>query len=296
MTQKNKMRVLVTGANGFLGSNLVNSLLNTFSVNCLVRDHDFRCENAAVFYFRHSTDENVEKAVSSSDSIVHCAAMLHGKKKAMFDANVQYTQKLVNLAEKYNISHFIFISTENVQQNLQDLYTQTKKLAEDEVKKFKNQTILRPTILYGPGDRKYVTKLIQIIKKYPVIPILGDGKNKFQFLYIDDLVRIITLSLVKRIYGTYVIAGPRSVTYQNFMKQMLNYLKISKPVIKIPIPLLKPLAYILEVFFSSPPLTHTQLENLKNNRNYDITDIIRIFEYTPTSLDAGLQKLVSQEG
>jgi NADH dehydrogenase len=296
MTQKTNKRVLVTGANGFLGRNLVPFLSNTFSVNCLVRDPEFRCKNAAVFHFRTYTDEAIEKAVSNSDSIVHCAAMLHGRKKPMWDANVLYTRRLLDLAEKYKITHFIFISTENVQQNLKDIYTTTKKLAEEVVKKYKNQTILRPTVLYGPGDRKYVTRLIHIIKKYPVIPVLGGGENRFQFLYIDDLVRIITSSLAKGIYGTYVIAGPQSVTYKSFMKQILNYLKISKPVVKIPIPLLKPLSYILEIFFSSPPLTHTQLENLKKDRNYDIADIIHTFDYTPTSLDTGLRKLIAQEG
>jgi nucleoside-diphosphate-sugar epimerase len=296
MAINNQKSVLITGANGFLGSTLMKSLMSSFAVNCLVRDPNFRSENAAIFYFHEYGDEAVEQAVSRSNIIVHCAAMLHGKKKPMWNANVMYSRRLLNLAEKHSIAHFIFISSENVQQQLSDLYTTTKRVAEEDVKKYKNHTILRPTVLYGPGDSKYVTRLIHIIKGYPMVPILGNGENRFQFMYIDDLVKIITSSIVKGIYGTYVVAGPQSVTYRSFMTQVLNCLELRKPVVKLPTALLKPFSYVLEAFLSSPPLTHTQLENLKKDRNYNIARIVRLFEYVPTPLDVGLKKLIAQEG
>jgi nucleoside-diphosphate-sugar epimerase len=292
----NNKKILVTGANGFLGKNLIPALLSSFSVNCLVRDPDFKSGNATTFYFRTYNDEAVENAVSKSNTIIHCAAMLHGRKTSMWNANVLYTRRLLTLAEKHGINHFIFISSENVQQQLTDLYTTTKKMAEDDVNKFQNHTILRPTVLYGPGDTKYVTRLIHIIKSYPIVPMLGDGENRFQFLYIDDLIKIIISSINRGIYGTYVIAGLQSVTYKSFMKQILECLWINKPVVRVPIAILKPISYILELFFNSPPLTHTQLQNLKKDRNYDIADIIRVFDYTPTPLDTGLKKLIAQEG
>jgi nucleoside-diphosphate-sugar epimerase len=296
MATNNNKSVLITGANGFLGSSLMKSLTSSFDVNCLVRDPDFRSENAAIFYFHEHGDEAVEQAVSSSSIIVHCAAMLHGRKKPMWNANVLYTRRLLTLAEKHGIAHFIFISSENVQQHLSDFYTTTKRVAEEDVKKFKNHTILRPTVLYGPGDKKYVTRLIHIIKGYPIVPILGNGENRFQFMFIDDMVKIITSSILKGIYGTYVVAGPQSATYKSFMTQVLNCLEIRKPAVKLPIFLLKPLSYVLEVFFGSPPLTHTQLENLRKDRNYNIAHNVRVFDYIPTPLDVGLRKLIAQEG
>jgi nucleoside-diphosphate-sugar epimerase len=288
-------RILITGANGFLGKTLLNELKTSHQINCLVRDRGFTDDKANVLYFQGYEDNAVEDAVSTTEAVVHCAAMLHGKKRAMYAANVLYTKLLLQYAEKYKIKHFIYISTENVEHAYSDNYTATKTMAEKEVKRFKNHTIFRPTILYGPGDKKYVSRLISLIKKLPVVPILGKGRNRFQFLYIDDLIQVITATLKRNITGTYVIAGPESVTYEDFMATVLQELGIKKPIIRIPIFLLKPIAYILDVFLPSPPLTPTQLNTLSEDRDYDIGDAVKLFKYTATPLEAGLKSLIAQD-
>ncbi len=291
----NIKRILITGANGFLGKNLVAEYQDLLPVNCLVRKRSFESQQANVYYFKTYNDDSVAEATSQSDVIVHCASMLHGRKEEMYAANVDFTRILIDLSKKYNIKQFIYISTENIQQKNTDLYTVTKQCAENEVRKFKNHTILRPTVLYGPGDTKYVTRLIKIIIKYPIVPVLGKGKNKFQFLYVEDLIRVIKSSFERKIYGTYVIAGPESITYNDFINALLKHLKISKPVVRIPVFLLKPLSYLLEFILASTPITATQLENLAKDRDYDISDTVNLFDYKPTSLDQGLVNLISQD-
>jgi nucleoside-diphosphate-sugar epimerase len=287
--------VLITGANGFIGRRLAFSLRRSFTIHCLVRDKAFIQEGAEIYYFDHFSDLVVENAVAASDKIVHCAAMLHGKKRAMYAANVLYTKLLLQYAEKYKIKHFIYISTENVEHAYSDNYTATKTMAEKEVKRFKNHTIFRPTILYGPGDKKYVSRLISLIKNLPVVPILGKGKNRFQFLYIDDLIQVITATLKRNITGTYVIAGPESVTYEDFIATVLQELGIKKPIVRIPIFLLKPIAYFLDVFLPYPPITPTQLNNLSEDRDYDIGSSVKLFKYTATPLEAGLKSLIARD-
>lgn len=287
--------ILITGANGFVGKNLVNRLRHDFSISCLVRDQNFKRRDTKVFYFNNYTDDCIEETVSQADIVIHCAAMLHGKKAEMFAANVNLTKTLLNLSEKHRIGQFVFLSTENVQQKIPDLYTETKHHAEEEVRKFKNHTILRPTVIYGPGDKKYVTKLINIIKSKPIAPVLGSGKNKFQFLYIDDLINVIKSAIQREVYGTYVIAGPESFTYNEFMSVLMKHLKTRKPIVRFPIFLLKPASYFLDLIFPFPPLTPTQLKNLVIDRDYDISDNVSHFDYKPTSLDAGLSQLIATE-
>jgi nucleoside-diphosphate-sugar epimerase len=288
-------RILITGANGFLGKTLLNELKKSYNINCLVRDTGFTDDKANVLYFQSYEDKAIEDAVSTADAVVHCAAMLHGKKRSMYAANIFFTKLLLQYAKKHKIKHFVYISTENAEHALSDTYTMTKLLAEKEVKKFENHTILRPTILYGPGDIKYVSRLITLIKKLPVVPILGNGKNRFQFLYIDDLLHVIVASLNRKITGTHVIAGPDSITYKDFMVSVFKVLGISKPVVRVPIFMLKPIAHILDVLLPSPPLTPTQLDNLSEDRNYYMGDTEKLFKYTATPLENGLKKLTALE-
>ena len=79
------------------------------------------------------------------------------------------------------------------------------------------------------------------------------------------------------------------------MTTILKVTGLSKPVVRIPIFLLKPLAHILDIFFHTPPLTPAQLDNLSEDRDYNIGDIVKLFHYTPTSLENGLKRLIAQD-
>jgi NADH dehydrogenase len=295
MKKYGALKVLVTGANGFVGKNIVSRLKSNFSVNCLVRNKNYKNAGVKTYYFNTYEDKSLEDSVANSDVIIHTAALIHGKRKDMFSANVLFTKKLISLAKKHKIKHFIYISTENVEHDLNDIYTETKRNAEKEVKTFKNHMILRPTIMYGIGDEKYVTKLIRMIKKYPLIPVIGSGKNKFQFVHVQDLCIIIENAIKNNITGTYVVAGPESITYNDFTDLLFNEIGVRRATIKIPVPILKPIAHLLNSVFTFPPITPAQLDNISKNREYDIRKIVNIFKYRPTPLREGLQKLLKAE-
>lgn len=284
------MRILVTGANGFLGSNIIDALQNQFTVSALSRG-EIRNKGVNSFRFRSIDDPAVEQAMATADIVIHTAAQLHGPWDEMHAANVLFTRRLVELSAKYAHKKFIYISTENVTQGNTDIYSRTKQLGEEEVQKLSNVLILRPTIIYGPGDTKYITRLRNIIRKYPVIPVLGSGKQLFQFVYVDDLVTIITQAIRNDITGTYTVAGPDCVSYNELMKELMRMMNVRKPLFHIPVWMLRMLAHVLNVIFKNPPLTPTQLDNLAKDRQYDISENVRIFAYTPVPLRTGLEKI-----
>jgi nucleoside-diphosphate-sugar epimerase len=288
-----KGSVLITGANGFVGKNLAAALKKDRPVHCLVRDRSFIMSGCRSFFFDRIEDREIEWAVSSSEKIVHCAAMLHGPPERMHLANVTFTERLVALAERHNTAQFIFISTENVLQGLSDTYTKTKRYAEKVVGTFSRSTVLRPTVIYGPGDTKYVSRLIDIVRRYPVVPVLGRGCNRFQFLYIDDLLRVVAAALDGPVFGTYLVAGPQSISYNSFMTLLFDLLGKKKPSVHIPLFLLRPLTILLDRLSDSHALTPTQLDNLRKDRNYDIGNTVSTFGYEPTPLREGLFRLIS---
>ena len=133
------------------------------------------------------------------------------------------------------------------------------------------------------------------MKTSPVVPILGSGKNNFQFLHVDDLSIIINNAAKRKILGTYIVAGPESISYNDLIKLLMNELKIEKPVLRIPLNLLRPTAHILDIIFAYPPITPGQIYNLTKDRAYNISKVVKIFKYKPTPLRKGLKELISKE-
>ena len=168
------MNIVITGANGFLGRHVTEGLKKKHKLTFLVRK-EMQSEEANVVVFHSFREEAVTNALKNTDVIIHIAAQLHGPLEEMMESNVSFTKHLVELAKSSGVKYFIYISTENVTQGNQDIYSRTKELAEKEVAAFSRSLIIRPTIIYGPGDSKYVGRLVNIIKKYPFVPVLGNG-------------------------------------------------------------------------------------------------------------------------
>ena len=54
------------------------------------------------------------------------------------------------------------------------------------------------------------------------------------------------------------------------------------------------MAHVFNLLFSKPPLTPTQLDNLSKDRDYDITEQVKLFNYVPVSLKNGLGRIIKQ--
>ena len=165
--------ILLTGCNGFIGKKLYYHLnKKRYNLICLNKNENL---------------SKIENLIKNTQLIVHLAAITNPFNKDIWKVNVSYTKILVDLANKYN-KRFIYLSTYNVTFG-KDNYSKTKRISENFIKKLKNYVILRPNIVYGEDDR-YVSRLIKVIKGFPIVPIVGNGKNKIQpiFYYLNKIV------------------------------------------------------------------------------------------------------------
>jgi len=294
-TTGESLRVLLTGANGFIGRHVLENLGREFDMRVLVRSAGVFADGVDIIRYSDPSESAVDEAVRGVDVIVHAAALLHGSREEMWKANVELTERLLSLATTYGVGHFIYLSSENVGQGQVDLYSASKRAAEAKVTKFPLHTILRPTVVYGSGDTKYVTRLARMVQRLPLVPMLGMGRNRFQFLFVEDLVAVILSTILKPIPGVYVIAGIDNVSYREFMQTLMRALGRKRPVLPLPLFMLKPIAWILDLVMSNPPITPGQLANLGNDRCYEMAQTCELFGYVPTSLEDGLKALVAEE-
>ncbi len=173
------IKVLVTGAAGFLGKFLVPELLaNNVTITALVRRSSnishLNHPNINLIFGDITDNDLLNKIVPGIDAIIHAAATFSGSKENFYSVNVQATENLLQLASQFNVRKFIYISsisvyrhsayktnqviTEDYPYERNEFHTQyslSKMQAEQIVKRYNDNsnvkcTIIRPGSLYGP--------------------------------------------------------------------------------------------------------------------------------------------------
>ncbi|MEZ6091536.1 MAG: NAD-dependent epimerase/dehydratase family protein [Pirellulaceae bacterium] len=233
-------RVLVTGASGFLGGRIVETML--------IDDEGFtpvaaiRKWTRAARVARHRVEiaicdiespSQVEAAVEGVDAIIHCA------KTDNRDSIVGGTRNLLDAAKKYGVKRFVHLSTAEVYGSHTSgtideqaptpitgrLYGDSKVEAEQVCRQFRDQgvpvTILRPSIIYGPFSGWWSIAMADRLQSgnWGMFEEHGDGIANL--IYVDDLVRAIRLALVHPTAEgeTYNISGPDRVTWNEYFSR-----------------------------------------------------------------------------
>lgn len=213
MKSLENLPVLVTGASGFVGSRL-SEILSTQEkaiVTGIGRNFDrvsHLKESGVNLVAVDLLNKNaLKEVVEGKEMIVHCAAILDSNPETAQLVNVEATKNLIQLAGEAGVSRFVHVSTVGVydMKNLDDVdetaplaldhpstYPRTKaqaeKKANDMAKNFNIElSIVRPTMIYGPGYGIWSTGMFQnILEGKPVF--LGDGSTHYHPVYIDDVI------------------------------------------------------------------------------------------------------------
>ena len=206
---------LVTGSGGFLGSALIDKLSrqhNVIEVSRSSKPRNSRCIHLSRFLEGSSSVQLMKDL--SPDYIIHCAAIAHqslrnspSQLRKVHNTNVTLSKHFAELADCSSVKRFIFISSIGVHgpssfpnQPIHEIspilpsniYSLTKYIAEQELHKcFANSscdlTILRPSLVYGPGVPGNLRLLQQAVDLELPFP-LSNIQNKRSFVYIGNLV------------------------------------------------------------------------------------------------------------
>lgn len=199
------MKVLLTGATGFVGSHTANKLSHRgHEVHALVRN-----PQKAEFLKKlgvHLIEGDLaclkfqQEEWPMFDAVIHIAGLIKAKNISEFySINVEGTRCLLEKIKGQRLKKFVFISsiaargpnkTREDQEGIGPVchYGKSKKEAEEVVLKYQNSfpvVLVRPPIVYGPGDRETLT-LFKMFKK-GFFPVIGREKRKISFVYVVDL-------------------------------------------------------------------------------------------------------------
>jgi len=270
------MKVLATGATGFVGKNLVPRLLKEgHDVTVFIRDSSkesyFAKIGAKVIIGDFHNKKALQAALENQEIVVHLVGTwrVWGMTSKEIDHhNVEPLRLIINTAPQ-SIKRIVFLSSVHVydlttKKNI-DENSPLKPFNEYGASKLRAEqilinsgipfTILRSGIIYGPGDQKgFIPNLLKNIKgSFVFLP--GDGLNKFHPVFVDDVVDSIVLSVSsKSKSGIYNIVGPEYLTINDIINciESLQNKKFIK--IHLPIFLLKLAAFIFQLFKKKEPL------------------------------------------
>ena len=301
------MKVFVTGATGFAGRYVVKELLKQGHEPVLLsrqintpHNHQLPPLSPSLFVEGDIIDSaSLEKGVSGCDSVIHLVGIIRETGRNTF-MNVHYKgmKHVVDVALSAGATRFIHMSAEGTKPHALSHYHQTKFMAEEYLKSSGlNYTIFRPSMLFGAGDKNF-TVLADLIRKAPVIPVIGDGNYKWQPVSVRNVAELFVLALEnkKAENKTYEIRGPDVFTFNEVLDTIMEVIGVTKPKVHIPVGVARPIIYLLERLLPSPPITSDQLTMLLDNYDHHIDDVLRIFNINLIPFEKGLREYLTEEG
>lgn len=259
------MKVLITGASGFVGSKCAENLGNNHAIRLVARavKDDARNSNSVVI---PSIDKNTDWGVHllGIEIVIHCAARVHVMQDdaqdplaAFREVNVEGTVNLARQAAEAGVKHFIFLSSIKVngewtsagsafssqdKPNPQDPYAVSKFEAEEALKKVCTETgmeyvIIRPPLVYGPGVKANFRSMLKWLSKGVPLPLGSIKHNKRSLVYLDNLVDLIQVCIEHPAAAnqTFLVSDDENVSTVELLQRTSSAL--GKKVCLLPVPL-----------------------------------------------------------
>jgi nucleoside-diphosphate-sugar epimerase len=250
-------RVLVTGANGYIGQHLCQRLRACGKhVLALTRtqaegpwDENFVADISKDFIFA--------RRLNGVDTIFHLAGKAHalserkGEEKEYDRINVQGTRKLLEAASKAGVTRFVFFSSvkamgEGGDQCLDETcicqpqtpYGKSKLVAENLVLHggyVPQPVVLRLSMVYGPGSKGNLAQMIKFIKK-GLFPPLPEIENKRSMVHVDDVVQAAMLAAEKpeALSRVYIVTDGKVYSTRQIYLWIRQVLGKGEPVFTVP--------------------------------------------------------------
>ncbi|SHH38540.1 NAD-dependent epimerase/dehydratase family protein [Desulfosporosinus lacus] len=207
-------KILITGANGMIGSAIIRELINKYEL-ILLAPRTHRIEeyaDRATIIKSDLLEVNVwQGMLDNVYCVVHLAAAVHWmpmtieEERQFIKTNAEGTRILYNACIDHGVERFLFFSTNDVYAvsdqlitertatDPQGFYGKSKLLAEQYLRKSSKGSktavcIFRPASVYGQNDKGSMKSLIAFCRK-GIVPMIGKGANKKTLLYLKDIVQ-----------------------------------------------------------------------------------------------------------
>jgi uncharacterized protein YbjT (DUF2867 family) len=293
------VKVLVTGATGFVGPAIVRKLVaDGHTVRALEHTPGSSAELPSQEAVPGSmTDaESLRRAAEDQDVVVHLVAILTGRPEQFRAVMEQGTRHLLEAARDSGAQRFVLMSALGTDEQTKDLvpYYGAKWQMEQDVKASGlEHVIFRPSFVFG-SEGGALGQFKKIARLAPVTPIVGPGTQRIQPIWLDDVAAYFAAAVDKpeAANRTFELGGPDTVTWNEFWSRLKQAQGSRRPSLHVPFGLMRVQATVLEKL-PKPPVTRDQLKMLAAGDNVvSNSDAVDTFGLPLVPLDEQLRRAV----
>jgi len=320
------MKILITGATGFIGRHLVQALIQEGrDVRCLVRGTstkgNFKNLDLELIYGDLLDKHSLKEAVKGINVIYHLGGEVYSPRvENYYNVNIQGTKNLLDACLDVAIERFIFFSSisamgpnQNHKKPLEEEdpynpispYGISKYQCEQFISSFSQKfklpvIIIRPPVVYGPGinNSSRVLSLLRMVRKGKII-IPGDGKQRISLCYIKNLIDGILLTEKKAhlILNKYILTDQRAYNYNEIIDTIAKEMKIKLSKFYVPQVVIQKSICFIQLFrrlLGLPPSVNlARLEEGTHSWECDISKAKKELGYHPKiEIEEGLKTTI----
>lgn len=323
------MKILVTGATGFLGYHIAEILLSQgHEVINFSRSHTEELERLGVKTIKGNLQnkEEIRNALKDINAVFHVASKvgMWGRWEDFYNINYIGTKNLVDIMKEIGIPSLVYTSTpsvvfgkDSINEGNEDidypkeylsLYAKSKALAEkyvlDQTSENFKTTSIRPHLIYGERDKNIIPRLVEA-KKKGKLKIIGDGNNLVDIIYVKNAAQAHVdafkelLADAKNSGKAYFIGQEKPVNLWDFINHILESKGLEHVKKSIPVKRAYTIGAVIEFFLKlfkifnvHPPMTRFVALQLGTSHYFSHERAKRDFGYSPkVTIEESLERL-----
>ncbi len=292
------MNILLTGSTGFIGEQLLKRLVSDGHqvMACTRRLNKYPllpCGASQVemeFSKMHRPSDWLPY-LADIDAVINCVGIIAESGSQSFQRlHNEAPAALFRACEHAGVPKVVQISALGAEPDKPARYHSSKAAADEVLKTLSlNWTIFKPSIVYGPGAKSMA--LFKALSSMPIVPLVGDGQQQIQPVYIDDLVAAILSCLQGRILENQSIdvVGPEPITFAELIKKLGHWFGKNRVyTLATPAMLVSTFAP-LGRYINEPALNKESIGMLLQGNTADSQPFTKCLGYSPKSVDHVLQ-------
>ena len=302
------MNILVAGGTGFIGSHVIDELLqrtDSPKILCLSRNPARGNRwGSRVEMVQGDVKEraSLERATQGIDLVIHCVQFPNhpvenqSRGWTYMEVDGQGTIRMVEACRKNSVKRFLYFSGAGTSPAKTQPWFQAKVMAETSIQQSSMEyVIFRPSWIYGPEDRS-LNKFVFFTRYLPFIPVIGDGKGKVQPISVFDVAKVAAKAVDRpeATNRTFDLGGPEILTMDEILLTVQKVLGKKRPLLHHPIGFMKLVTSFMTVL-PNPPLSPSAIDFILMEEIVDSSEAKKVFGVTFERLEDGLRRYLQSK-